>query len=567
MPRIAYTLIFVILLLAASICLPSGYPQDTRLDTLPESSQKLLLLPLDSRPPCTQLVADNARTASIEILLPPSDLMDFYSLPGNTTKTKEWLLQKLPSCQGAIISIDQLLYGGLLASREHELPPEKIKELAEYLRQLHQHNPYVPLYAFSILPRMNPPDKIDGYHDRKNLMKWSKLTGQLLDNAFESELERKAAISKLAELEAIIPQKALSTYKERYERSLSLSKALVDLANEGVLAHLVFAQDDGEAHSYPNYKLKELLCYINSSKPAHSHVKNSISIIHGADEVALSLLAGIVKKGQTNTFKAYIDYNAPNTKSTIPQYMAISIEDTIKERLKFHDTIIADTPDDADYILLASYGNTDNLSQRQNVATKLKEYYSQGKPVALVDLSHHFSAQETVFPIMLKAGYPIHSLLAYAGWNTASNSIGTAIAQAEICLTALQKARTSHQPAEPILNSNLLCLNNRYMEDYYYLKETIDIVNANLHQQGYNNVNDLDLEHNFRTTTAILQRSMKQQVNKLISSTAFQTPFTLPYHPHSPIFQAGQMNVETGFPWPRTFEVWLQSDVTFYRKP
>lgn len=573
MPRSAYIMIIAIAFLALILCLCTNKPSGTLAETLPQTSKRILLLPLDSRPPCTQLVADNARTASIDIISPPSELMDFYSLPGNTKQEKEWLSQQLPSCQGAIVSIDQLLYGGLLASREHELPQEKIEELTVFLRQLHDKNPNVPLYAFAILPRMNPPDKIDGYHDRKNIMKWSKLMGQLADNAFEDNSSKSDCQAEINRLEATIPAEALTTYKERYIRNLMLCQALVDLTNEGVLAQLVFAQDDGERHSYPNQKVNELKEYIDHTsavKHENNHDKNKktapVSIIHGADEVALSILVNIAKEASPQIHKAYIDYNAPDANEVIPLYMAITMEETIRERLSFHGTHLTANPDEADYILLASYGNSDNTGYRLDTVKKLQSYYAQGKPVALVDLSHHFSAKETLFPIMIKENYPLHTLLSYAGWNTASNSIGTAIGQAEICLSALERAQACQHSTTPIVYSNILCLNNRYMEDYYYLKDVIDVVNSNLRQQGYRNVNDLDLEHNFRTTTRMLQQAMVKRGNYLKHTPSFTKKFTLPYLPISPEFQADSLSVDAGFPWPRTFEVRLVTSIGLYQQ-
>ena len=61
-------------------------PAGTPVTEMPVMKERLLLLPLDSRPPCQKLVADNARTAGIEILLPPLEDLDYYTAPGNTQK-------------------------------------------------------------------------------------------------------------------------------------------------------------------------------------------------------------------------------------------------------------------------------------------------------------------------------------------------------------------------------------------------------------------------------------------------------------------------------------------------
>ena len=47
---------------------------------------KMLLLPLDSRPPCTTLAQDLGRLASIDVIVPPNELLDNYHNPGRPHK-------------------------------------------------------------------------------------------------------------------------------------------------------------------------------------------------------------------------------------------------------------------------------------------------------------------------------------------------------------------------------------------------------------------------------------------------------------------------------------------------
>ncbi|MDQ9831212.1 DUF4127 family protein, partial [Acinetobacter baumannii] len=78
-----------------------------------------------------------------------------------------------------------------------------------------------------------------------------------------------------------------------------------------------------------------------------------------------------------------------------------------------------DSPDEAGLILYVFIGNDENIATRKQSALKLKKYLNEGKKNALVDLSKHFMARETVFPLLLKENVPINELTAYAGWNTA----------------------------------------------------------------------------------------------------------------------------------------------------
>ena len=516
------------------------------IDQMPATTKKVLLVPLDSRPPCGQLVADNGRTAGIEIILPPSETMDFYTLPGDTSKMRKWLYDEIKNCDEAIISIDQLLYGGLIASRNKTIKDEDITALAEYLKKLHGDNPNIKIHAFSILPRMNPPDFVEKYQDRKKLMEWSRLVHKYDDNPLSETAE------KIQVLEREIPSEQIKAYTEIYNRNLRLNCLLANLVADGTLEDLSFGQDDGEVYSLPNLKLKEFMHYLHKNQIA----KDKLAIVHGADEVALSILTNIISR--SNSFKVYVDYSSEKAAIKVMPYMAICNQDTAHERLNFHHDIIVSTPEEADYILFISATDEETMDRRRYNAEKLLDYQQRGKPVALVDLSKSFIAQEALLPILLKENFPVNSLIAYAGWNTASNSIGTAVSQAEIYLTALNQGLEQDR----VVYSNLNNLNNRICEDYYYLKDVIDLVNINLKKKGYSNVYDLDLEHNYKWAVDMMEAAMNQRLVQYKTSDAFTKSFWL----KNTEYAVTDMQISSYFPWPRTFEINLKASPTLRKK-
>jgi hypothetical protein len=189
---------------------------------------------------------------------------------------------------------------------------------------------------------------------------------------------------------------------------------------------------------------------------------------------------------------------------------------------------------------------------------ELQKLTAQGRPVALVDLSKHFTAQETLLPLLLDKDFPVNSLTAYAGWNTASNAIGTAAATASLYTNA-QKNAPSRKEALGIAASNLKFLHNRILEDYFYLKEDIDTINHTLKKAGYQNTADLDLEHNWRWANNMLQQSMQKHLAAYKHSKSFLAPNIF----HTPqgdfTLTVKDLTVELSFPWPRTFEIYLET--------
>ena len=546
MKRYIPIFLIIICFLLGSGFLMSQKQQGEIIDQMPATTKKVLLVPLDSRPPCGQLVANNGRTAGIEIILPPSETMDFYTLPGDTSKMRKWLYDEIKKCDEAIISIDQLLYGGLIASRNKTIKDEDITALAEYLKKLHGDNPNIKIHAFSILPRMNPPDFVEKYQDRKKLMEWSRLVHKYDDNPLSETAE------KIQVLEEEIPSEQIKAYTEIYNRNLRLNCLLAKLVADGTLEDLSFGQDDGEVYSLPNLKLKEFMHYLHKNQIA----KDKLAIVHGADEVALSILTNIISR--SNSFKVYVDYSSEKAAIKVMPYMAICNQDTAHERLNFHHDIIVSTPEEADYILFISATDEETMDRRRYNAEKLLDYQQSGKPVALVDLSKNFIAQEALLPILIQESFPVNSLIAYAGWNTASNSIGTAVSQAEIYLTALNQGLEQDR----VVYSNLSNLNNRICEDYYYLKDVIDLVNINLKKKGYSNVYDLDLEHNYKWAVDMMEAAMNQRLVQYKTSDAFTKSFWL----KNTEYAVTDMQISLYFPWPRTFEINLKASPTLRKK-
>ncbi|WP_294522235.1 DUF4127 family protein [uncultured Anaerovibrio sp.] len=525
----------------------------------PASTHKIILMPLDSRPPCTKLVADNARTAGITVITPPGQYMDFYTQPGDIGSLQSWLATELKSSQAeeAIVSIDQLLYGGLIASRNKSISDEDINRLVAYLRELHANNPSVKLYAFAILPRMTPPDYIEAYEDRQQLMEWSRRFHQYFCEPTAENYEL------LYAAEQGLSPAHLQAYQEVYERNLRLNCRLAWLMQEGVLHQLVLAQDDGEEYSLPNLKLTEFMSYVQEQ----GITTDRLAVIHGADEVALSILTNITTnkvystdKNRQKSFKVYLAYNSEDAAEEIMPYMAISSRETALERLAFTHSQVVTSVNEADYILFISCGSKGNMNNRRSSIEWLRKQADQGKHIALVDLSQKFSATEALFPLMLKENYPVNSLIAYAGWNTASNSIGTAIAQAEIYLSSLETASDK----DTAVYYNLHNLNNRFLEDYYYLKDIIDVVNISLKKKGYANVYDLDLNHNYVWSADMLRSALNQRLSQYKYSHSFKAPFRLPET--NTTYAVTDISMDAFFPWPRTFEINLDTALKIEKK-
>lgn len=513
---------------------------------------KLILIPLDTRPPCQKMVVDAGKMAGVQIITPPSEIMDYYTKEGDTKKIQKWLIDNIDKSDGVVVSIDQLLHGGLLASRESGTKQDESQILLKFMRDLKIKAKDKPIYAFNVLPRITPPPTLES--DSKKMIKISRLIDEI--SIFENEDD----IKLLADLKEDIKQEDLDIYLDLFRRNTALNKELINLAKEGIITKLVIGQDDGEDFGIPNMEKKSLVNYVHSLGISN----DVVMITKGADEVALSLLANFVQKKANYQPKVYVEYNDEKAMRTVMPFMAGSVGSTVEEKLVMANAKKVNSPQEAGLILYVFIGNDENMSTQRQSALKIKKYLEQGKKVVLVDLSKHFSANEVLFPTLLKEDVPINELTSYAGWNTASNSIGTALANAVIYKAIRPTFNTTNDMLA--VEYNRLNINyERFLEDYYYLKEVIDVMNITLKNHGYENVNDLDMEHNYIWMNKLLQSDMQKRANQLNNSEVFKMPFKVQTPEGVFDLTIRNLQVDVFFPWPRTFEVYLDVRLNLYR--
>lgn len=533
------------------------HPAGTPVSPQETTAHHVILVPLDGRPPCRQFVIDAGRISGTEVVTPPHEIQDYYSQPGDTKAMRQWLLDAAATgkTDAIFLSIDQLLYGGLLTAREKQAAPGEIEALLAFLRELHAANPDVPIYAFSILPRLTPQDTIDGYDERRDIMAYSRLAGRQAAGLPVDE-------TKLAALKAKIPPASLERYLAHFRENATLNERLIDLTHEGTLARLVLGQDDGEEYGIPNIEKYALLDYIKSLGLSDRQV----FLTHGADEIALSLLAAWHNEQTGYAPKIFVAYNDPGTRDRVMPYMAVSTGVCTEEKIRLTGGSLAASPEEADFTLLVSTNDTDKdtLWSRGACVRLLEDNLAKGQPTALVDLSKHFNADETVLPQLIAAAFPVNHLLAYAGWNTTSNAIGTAVAQACLYRSSLPDVRDDDQ-AIGLAAAQVRFLENRILEDYFYLKEDIDIINGTLKKTGYTNTADLDLDRNYRWANMMLRASMTRHLRVYRQTDAFRAPFPVDAPSGTIWLQLHDLQADMSFPWPRTFEIYLETTPFFER--
>ncbi|MDU2064791.1 MAG: DUF4127 family protein [Sporomusaceae bacterium] len=503
----------------------------------------ILLVPLDSRPPCTQFVDQLGRMVGIKVILPPDDLLDHFRTPSDKAALRQWLKTAAPQADAAIISIDMLIHGGLLSSRLGMGTSEDISETLALLRDIHQDSPQTKLYAFSIIPRLLVADGSDSAAYKKDLLNYSILKNQIA--LFENPLDYK----KLQKIESQIPAKVIADYESLYNQNLKLNKQLLDLVHDHTLSELVIGQDDGHSFGIPNLIKEKLQNLITHDEELVNHV----IVTRGADEIAADLLARIAAQKAHKEPRIYVVYSTEEAPAVIMPYMPHSVQTTVQEKIAMLHGQEVSTPDEATFLLYVHIGTKETTDEKkEQAANEIKRFMAQGYPVALVDLSENFYADQCLFPLLLKEKVKVAELAAYAGWNTTSNSIGTAVAEAFAATSTLGSADEILQRDQ----ARLEFLFSRFADDYYYQKEIQPWINkrvTNLNADPYN-LPDAKMQDTTETIQHFIAAKNKDFFQKALKGKLI----VLEDQAGKRLYRIPSFSIDSTLPWERTFEIKVQ---------
>lgn len=509
--------------------LPSSEPISLK---LPEPTEKILLVPLDSRPVCTTLPQDIAYVTGVQLILPPKELLDKYTQPANKDFLNIWLKKEAREVKSAIVSTDLLLHGGLLHGRTHIATKDEQTALITHLDELTQIQNDVKI--FSIIPRLLVSDEIlpDAWY-WYHLMRYSQsLDTSLLLGDFTSAKE-------FSKYDDEIPEDIKTKYLNIFKASQSFNTELIKLADK---AQITIGQDDASPFGLPRMTAEAISLKTNSPR---------VRITNGADELATLLVTKSYLDKQVYKPSVYVHYTDEKAKFLHAPYMSMSNSQAVREALEIIGAKEVHDPQKADIILFINYGH-DKFKPNKETIVRLQEYLQINKAVALVDNSQNFETEELLLPKLLSSSIPLNKLTAYAGWNTLGNSLGTALCQASIFLVRKAELPTDKHPA---LYANNLRMNiNRFLDDYYYQKLKHPSLSYELYVNAIDarNIGEEDkanIEQHLMCYTAL-------RAHQLLHTNIGRTPF---YEANGKAYYVKELPTGTQLPWNRIFEIDIRS--------
>lgn len=312
---------------------------------------------------------------------------------------------------------------------------------------------------------------------------------------------------------------------------------------------LIIGQDDGQPFGLPNLNRNRALFYLE-----HNNLVNKYHTTRGADELGCLILAADRNRNWQYSPKVFVEYSSPRVADITMPFMSCSVGETVNEKIAIVGGKSVNDPSQADFILYVHCGNdaTTNLDAK---AAYLKKLIMGATPVALVDLSANYDVKETIFPHLINNNTPLVRLAAFAGWNTVSNSVGTAVAQASIFTGQKQRLPEGDLPSLYALNLQFNL--DRFFDDWVYQK----IMHHKLSKLlEIREMDPYSLDYDTLKVSKFIKNEIQVYKNTLFYDNLCRYPF---YSDDANDYYLSSIDIDVTLPWERIFEVNLSTKATF----
>ncbi len=393
----------------------------------------LLYLPLDERPCNAQFVSRIVRGTPVKVIAPPQSHLGCKKRGAEFEKIRQWLLNNAQAAQYAVISVDMLLYGGIVPSRLHHNTEEQLNKRLQTLRKLKEKKPSLKIYAFALImrcPNYSSDDEEPDYY--ASCGREIFLTGQTEHKMRLGILDEKQGN---ALMEQLSPKTAghLDDYLARRKINLSLLVKTAQLLGD-VIDFLVLPLDDSSQYGYTamdKESLAEALEAMGKRVPSYP----------GADEVGMTLTCRAVCDYYKVTPKINCVFPKIECREVVPLYEDRAVGLTLAEQLSAAGCAKSEK---GDVNLFLNYPTCQPVEAWQqpsagyaerdipNFARQIAGSVSSGKVTALADCAYCNGGDAQLLKEVAKHTDLLR--LAYAGWNTSSNTLGTVICQSVFAL-------------------------------------------------------------------------------------------------------------------------------------
>lgn len=394
----------------------------------------VVYIPLDERP-CNYHFASNiARGSEVNVIKPEPKALGDKKKPADFDAVKAFMLDQAKEADAYVISIDMLLYGGIVPSRLHTLSEDELVARLKVIDEIKRINPSVKIYAFALImrcPKYSSSDEEPDYYEYCGREIF--LTGQVKHKHQLGLITDEQAQELMLQYADVIGDN-LADFEERRRINRNMLVRAVGMLH-GAIDYLIIPQDDSAEYGYTSMDREAIKAEIGSLG------LDDVAMYPGADEVGMTLLSRAACEHVGKRPKVYCEFAHENSPNITPLYEDRPLKNTLPFQLECAGCVRTDHREDADVILYLNYPSREPVEvwQEDSVGYGERDLNTfiesiirdakDGRVVAIAD-GAYCNGGDAKFLKLLSSRMDILDISAYAGWNTSSNTLGTVICQA-----------------------------------------------------------------------------------------------------------------------------------------
>lgn len=495
-------------------------------------------IPIDDRPGNLQRVEYAAEASGIELYVPDSTIIhtSLNNQPlnpngrqyGDSAALMKWIKEMDAKTDNFIISLDQLLSGGLVHSRVGGLLKNETDIIDKIIELAKKNN----VYIFDTVIRLSACtvgyergtvevyDYMREYFDRSADKVYETMTSKYVQEIVTAQVAR--------------------------QRKLEIIKYMLQHDNTGKIKYYIGVDDSSSRENIQTDELEQITAWLRGRGMIYS----------GTDEIGLMMFSDLVTKLYNADIKAYVKYFGGNEDNGT-EYDFDTVRENVESHIKGAGANIVEDISEADMQIFVMTLHDERKSQSEYTRDLLNEYTCSSLPVVVIDVAEtEYDAEENTYHRELVKMLPYintSNLLAFSCWNGGGNAVGMAVGNGVSRMAYLKKYKQSSQKAQEAYEKEIIF---SFAKDIGY-KMMYDgaeqILTKYLSDRGYSTSNfyeqreEVEWAMNNGLFTECMARSVAG-INKCISGFDNQGRLT-----HSDIKSVKLSNYRA--PWYRTFEV------------
>ncbi len=383
---------------------------------------KIVHLPLDSRPCNVLFPVQLAQWCGHECVIPPKEKMDHFATAAHYEDSRTFLMENAAKADAVVVSADHLCYGSLVASRVDDASEKDALDRLNVLGELHAAWPDIPIYVYSVIMRSSISTLYAGDIDDYNAMtEYSVYSGRRAVTGNEED-------ARCAErAKARLSHGVLERYERVRARNHAVNLRCVELAAQGVIRSLALLQEDAQVYGFHR---AEQFALQNACREKHA---DNVFMHNGADE-----------GGALTVMKAILEYSEPKRIAVrmlgwknadfVACYEDRPFGENVWDTIAFAGLGADENAQNVLAVCCPPDGVQTDWPRKQHEeglkkqAEEIAAMVRAGKNVYLLDVTRANGGQPALVKY-LHEELPALAIAGYSAWNTASNALGTAVAQ------------------------------------------------------------------------------------------------------------------------------------------